>query len=85
MSALEDVMQKANGWTGIEKLSNVQDILNKNKLLISQIQHNHEIRTPDSLQHNAVLIRELNNNIGQIVKAYHELSVQEDFVRSQPQ
>jgi hypothetical protein len=63
----------------------IQDILNKNKLLISQIQHNHEIRTPDSLQHNAVLIRELNNNIGQIVKAYHELSVQEDFVRSQPQ
>ncbi len=37
----------------------MQDILNKNKLLIAQIQSNHEQRTPESLAQNMVLIREV--------------------------
>ncbi|XP_065872547.1 protein ELF4-LIKE 4-like [Euphorbia lathyris] len=45
----------------------VQDILDQNRLLISEINQNHESKIPDNLTRNVGLIRELNNNIRRVV------------------
>lgn len=52
----------------------VQDILDQNRLLINEINQNHESKIPDSLGRNVGLIRELNNNIRRVVDLYADLS-----------
>lgn len=52
----------------------VQSILDQNRLLINQINQNHESRIPDNLSRNVGLIRELNNNIRRVVDLYGDLS-----------
>uniref|UniRef100_A0A1D1Z1I1 Protein ELF4-LIKE 4 n=1 Tax=Anthurium amnicola TaxID=1678845 RepID=A0A1D1Z1I1_9ARAE len=52
----------------------VQNILDQNRLLINEINQNHESRAPDSLNRNVGLIRELNNNIRRVVDLYADLS-----------
>lgn len=52
----------------------VQSILDQNRVLISEINQNHESRAPDSLTRNVGLIRELNNNIRRVVGLYADLS-----------
>ena len=44
----------------------VRGILDRNKLLINEINYNHDGRNPEGLQRNVVLIRELNDNIRQV-------------------
>jgi hypothetical protein len=41
-------------WPGQEKLNAVADLLDQNKVLIAEINQNHEIRTQESLQRNVV-------------------------------
>lgn len=69
------VSTSVTSWPGLEKFNLVQDFLEKNKLLITEINTNHEIRTPDGLARNVHLIRELNNNVAKVVDLYKELSV----------
>ncbi|BBH08228.1 hypothetical protein PRUPE_7G202200 [Prunus persica] len=52
----------------------VQKILDQNRLLINEINHNHESKIPDNLSRNVGLIRELNNNIRRVVDLYADLS-----------
>ncbi|GAB2219526.1 hypothetical protein Droror1_Dr00007163 [Drosera rotundifolia] len=52
----------------------VQNILDQNRLLITEINQNHESRVPDNLTRNVGLIRELNNNIRRVVDLYSDLS-----------
>ena len=52
----------------------VQDILDQNRVLINEINQNHESRIPDNLGRNVGLIRELNNNIRKVVDLYSHLS-----------
>ena len=52
----------------------VQGLLDQNRLLISEINHNHESRVPGNLTRNVGLIRELNNNIRRVVGLYADLS-----------
>lgn len=52
----------------------VQNILDQNRMLISQINQNHESKIPDNLGRNVGLIRELNNNIRRVVDLYADLS-----------
>ncbi|KAJ8539325.1 hypothetical protein K7X08_013577 [Anisodus acutangulus] len=52
----------------------VQNILDQNKLLINEINQNHESTIPDNLTRNVGLIRELNNNIRKVVNLYADLS-----------
>ncbi|KAE9464551.1 protein ELF4-LIKE 4-like [Rhododendron vialii] len=52
----------------------VQDILDQNRLLINEINQNHESKIPDNLSRNVGLIRELNNNIRRVVHLYSDLS-----------
>jgi hypothetical protein len=52
----------------------VQNILDQNRLLINEINQNHESKVPDNLSRNVALIRELNNNITRVVDLYACLS-----------
>jgi hypothetical protein len=52
----------------------VQSLLDQNRMLISEINQNHESRAPDNLTRNVGLIRELNNNIRRVVGLYADLS-----------
>ncbi|XP_042022283.1 protein ELF4-LIKE 4-like [Salvia splendens] len=52
----------------------VQNILDQNRVLISEINQNHESKIPDNLSRNVGLIRELNNNIRRVVDLYNDLS-----------
>lgn len=52
----------------------VQNILDQNRLLINEINQNHESKIPDNLSRNVGLIKELNNNIRRVVDLYSDLS-----------
>ncbi|XP_047334880.1 protein ELF4-LIKE 3-like [Impatiens glandulifera] len=52
----------------------VQNILEQNRLLINEINQNHDSKIPDKLSRNVGLIRELNNNIKRVVDLYGDLS-----------
>ncbi|KAM7254539.1 hypothetical protein ACFE04_003919 [Oxalis oulophora] len=58
----------------------VQGILDQNRVLINEINQNHETKIPDNLNRNVGLIRELNNNIRRVVDLYADLST--NFTRS---
>lgn len=52
----------------------VQNILDQNKVLINQINQNHESNVAQNLTRNVGLIKELNNNIKKVVDLYGDLS-----------
>ncbi|KAG5387027.1 hypothetical protein IGI04_038497 [Brassica rapa subsp. trilocularis] len=52
----------------------VQDILDQNRLLINEINQNHESNQPENLSRNVGLIKELNNNIRRVASLYGDLS-----------
>ncbi|KAJ1400708.1 Protein EARLY FLOWERING 4 [Sesbania bispinosa] len=52
----------------------VQNILDQNRVLINEINQNHESKIPDNLSRNVGLIKELNNNIRRVVDLYADLS-----------
>ncbi|KAK8581103.1 hypothetical protein V6N12_071345 [Hibiscus sabdariffa] len=58
----------------------VQDILDQNRLLINEINQNHESKIPDNLSRNVGLIKELNNNVRRVADLYADLS--NSFTRS---
>ncbi|KAK7255692.1 hypothetical protein RIF29_29111 [Crotalaria pallida] len=57
-----------------KSLLQAQDLLNQNRLLINEINQNHESKIPDNLNRNVGLIRELNSNIRRVVDLYAVLS-----------
>jgi hypothetical protein len=63
-----------DGWVGAERLNKAQMLLDSNKLLIAEIEANHDKRDALALQRNAVLIRQLNSNITLVVGEYKALA-----------
>ncbi|GLJ09627.1 hypothetical protein SUGI_0113020 [Cryptomeria japonica] len=62
-------------WQSVEKtFKQVQSILDMNRLLITEIKRNHDSKVPAGLSKNVQLIRELNENITQVVRLYTLLS-----------
>lgn len=57
-----------------KSLGQVQNILDQNRLLIKEINRNHESKISENLTRNVPLIRELNNNIATVVDLYSGLS-----------
>uniref|UniRef100_A0ACD5W6E3 Uncharacterized protein n=1 Tax=Avena sativa TaxID=4498 RepID=A0ACD5W6E3_AVESA len=51
----------------------VQGLLDQNRVLINEINQNHESKVPGDLSRNVGLIRELNNNIRRVVELYANL------------
>ena len=73
-------MNQEGSWTdseipGMEKFNAVKGVLETNRLLINEINRNHELRTPEALGRNVVLIRQLNTNVGKVVDLYKEISL----------
>ncbi|CAA3016410.1 Hypothetical predicted protein [Olea europaea subsp. europaea] len=58
----------------------VQNIFDQNRLLINEINQNHESKMPDNLSRNVGLIRDLNNNIRRVADLYADLST--NFTKS---
>lgn len=52
----------------------VQKILEENKVLIGEINHNQESKIPENLSRNVALIKELNSNMNHVVGLYTGLS-----------
>ncbi|XP_012477264.1 protein ELF4-LIKE 3 [Gossypium raimondii] len=61
-------------------LVQVQTILDQNRLLMNEINMNHESKVPHNLTRNVGLIRELNNNIKRVVGLYNDIS--SSFIKS---
>lgn len=74
-------MADSKVWGTFQRsFSQVQTILDQNRILIREITQNHETRIPENLARNVSLIRELNSNIARVVQLYANLST--DFVQS---
>ncbi|GAB4859950.1 hypothetical protein Ancab_011429 [Ancistrocladus abbreviatus] len=58
-----------------ESFNQVQSVLDQNRVLIQQVNENHQSRIPDNLAKNVSLIREINGNISKIISLYSHLSV----------
>jgi hypothetical protein len=59
-------------WPQVRLFQDVQDILDRNRLLIAEINHNHQLGTNVALERNVPMLRELNSNIGRVVQSYKE-------------
>lgn len=62
-------------WTAFNKsFRQVQSMLDRNRLLIQQVNDNHQSRIPDNMAKNVSLIQELNGNISKVVSLYSDLN-----------
>eukprot|EP00249_Psilotum_nudum_P011093 c22966_g1_i1 orf=255-620(-) len=62
-------------WQKFQKnFSEVQNILNQNRILINEINLNHESKEHENLTRNVTLLRELNGNITRVMQLYTNLS-----------
>eukprot|EP00262_Sarcandra_glabra_P000438 TRINITY_DN1051_c0_g1_i1.p1 TRINITY_DN1051_c0_g1~~TRINITY_DN1051_c0_g1_i1.p1 ORF type:complete len:147 (-),score=17.15 TRINITY_DN1051_c0_g1_i1:178-618(-) len=57
-----------------ESFKQVQMVLDQNRVLIAQVNENHQSKIPDNLTKNVALIREINSNISKVVSLYSHLS-----------
>ncbi|KAH6769100.1 EARLY FLOWERING-like protein [Perilla frutescens var. hirtella] len=52
----------------------VQSVLDRNRVLIQQVNENHQSKAHDNLVKNVALIQEINGNISKVVSMYSNLS-----------
>lgn len=52
----------------------VQSVLDRNRVLIQQVNENHQSKIPDNMVKNVALIQEINGNISKVVSLYSDLS-----------
>ncbi|XP_057434243.1 protein EARLY FLOWERING 4 [Lotus japonicus] len=62
-------------WATMNKsFRQVQSVLDRNRLLIQQVNENQQSRMPDNMVKNVSLIQELNGNISKVVSLYSDLN-----------
>ncbi|CAK7325858.1 unnamed protein product [Dovyalis caffra] len=61
----------------------VQSVLDRNRVLIQQVNDNHQSRIPDNMVKNVALIQELNGNISKVVGLYSDLNSNFSFAYQQ--
>lgn len=67
--------EDGEGWESFNNgFFEVQKILEENKVLIGEINHNQESKIPENLSRNVALIKELNSNMTHVVGLYTGLS-----------
>lgn len=54
--------------------SQVQSVLDRNRVLIQQVNENHQSKIPDNMVKNVGLIQEINQNITKVASLYSDLS-----------
>lgn len=59
-------------WPAVRQFQDVQDILDRNRVLIAEINHNQQLGTNVALERNVPMLRELNGNIARVVQLYQE-------------
>ncbi|KAI3695809.1 hypothetical protein L1987_78811 [Smallanthus sonchifolius] len=52
----------------------VQSVLDRNRILIQQVNENHRSKNHENMVSNVALIQEINNNVSKIVAMYSDLS-----------
>ncbi|MFS7995079.1 putative protein EARLY FLOWERING 4 [Helianthus anomalus] len=63
-------------WTTFtDSFREVQSVLERNRVLIQQVNENHRSKNHESMVSNVALIQEINNNVSKIVAMYADLSV----------
>lgn len=63
-------------WTNFtDSFQQVQSVLDRNRVLIQQVNDNHQSKVHDNLVKNVSLIQEINGNIHKVVSLYSDLSV----------
>ncbi|KAM0040861.1 putative protein EARLY FLOWERING 4 [Helianthus anomalus] len=63
-------------WETLSKgFKEAQTALDQNRLLIQQVNENHQSKIPDNLVKNVKLIQEINGNISKVSDVYSNLSV----------
>lgn len=66
--------EEAATWPGAECFAAVQDVLERNAVLITQINANQAARTTEALQRNYPLVKELSANLWRVVDSYGGLA-----------
>ncbi|KAI8028936.1 Protein EARLY FLOWERING 4 [Camellia lanceoleosa] len=65
----------AEVWgTFTENFRQVQSVLDRNRVLIQQVNENHQSKIHDNMIKNVALIQEINGNISKVVSLYSDLS-----------
>ena len=67
-------------WPAVTEFREVQDLLDRNRLLIAEITHNHEQGTHAAVERNVPLLQELNENIAKVLQLYKHAA--DSFVAS---
>ena len=57
-------------WPAVQQFQDVQDILDRNRVLIAEINHNQQLGTNVALERNVPMLKELNTNIARVVELY---------------
>ncbi|XVE52502.1 hypothetical protein DITRI_Ditri02bG0127100 [Diplodiscus trichospermus] len=71
----EEVDGDPQVWASFDKsFKQVQSVLDRNRVLIQQVNDNHQSKIPDNMVRNVALIQELNGNISKVVSLYSDLS-----------
>ena len=72
----EDEGCDVQAWETLSKSFNdVQSVLDHNRVLIKQVNENHQSKVADNLVKNVALIQEINGNISKVMGIYSDLSV----------
>lgn len=62
-------------WATFNKsFRQVQSVLDRNRMLIQEVNENQQSRMPDNMVKNVSLIQELNGNINKVVSIYSDLN-----------
>ncbi|KAL8161076.1 hypothetical protein V2J09_012565 [Rumex salicifolius] len=70
----EEVEGDPEVWNEFTRsFTRVQSVLDRNRVLIQQVNDNHQSRMPENMARNVPLIRELNGNISKVVSMYSDL------------
>lgn len=64
------------GKAEMSKFAEVQDLLERNRIIIMQVNSNHARRTNEALALNHTLLEELNSNVHKVAEIYEELQQQ---------
>ena len=71
----EEVDGDPEVWATFDKsFKQVQSVLDRNRVLIQQVNENHQSKIPDNMVKNVALIQELNGNISKVVSLYSDFS-----------
>lgn len=69
--ALAGVTARASA-SQVRRFQEVQDVLDRNRVLIAEIHHNHQVGSQIALERNVPMLRELNGNVEKAVALYEK-------------